>query len=185
MANGAFPFIQTHDIVPLYPGRYDFDSDAAYSDESAFISMENCDHIAVLLNVPWTKGAGINKHIAFWACDEQHSEATRIDTIYFRQKVGDGSDSWGAVQTISDGMFDISDGGHCTTDEDSDTFLFEFDAVDIANADTADGSDARNTFYAIVTSEDDDGSDCIMTMNAILHPIRYSNGAATSYDNLT
>lgn len=182
------PFLQNHDIVPVWSARYNFGSDSAYTLEGDIITLKNTDHVSVLLEVMNVESADVDKHISFWSCSGMDgSDAALIEPIYFRQKDDDGSDTWGAMETITDGYFDISDGGHCTSAEDYNCFLFEFDGAEIwqEGVDSSAVDRSNDCFYAEMGSVDTTGSDVIARAYYILGQpsLRYSNPASTSFDN--
>jgi len=189
------PFLQNHDIVPIWDDRYAFYSDAAYSDAGNIVTLENTNRVAVLLEVMYVQDSSVDKHVSFYTCSGMDgSDASLIEPVYFRQKDNDGSDTWGALETIADGQFDISDGGHCTSSEDYNCFLFEFDGEEIWQEGVDGSATARHNdcIYAQIVSnaadESADGSDAysvdLRGYYVLGQPgVRYSNPASTSFDN--
>ena len=180
-----FQFLQNNDIVPAWePQLVD---GAAASDISVVVSMKNADRIGFLFNV----GAivdGYTGTLHFESCSGvDGSDSTTIEPTYFREKENDGSDTWGAVQTITDGVFDINTGDDHIDDSDSNTAIwFEFEGQEIwQEGFDATGVDTQDCIRAILTTTNADGSDITIAGNWILHPLRYSTGAATSHDNRT
>jgi len=182
----AFPFIQNHDIVQCFNNRYDFGSDAAYSDVGEIVTLENTDHVAVLIDViDIDSDATPNLRLKFESCMCDGSDSQVIAPIYYREKVNDGSDTWGAYQTVTDGYFEFSDGAECPALSTYHQFIIEFDAAQIQQEGIGGGtgSDANNCIRAVACQNQADGSDVMFRAHYILHPLRYSNPASTSHDN--
>ena len=179
-------FLPNNDIVPLWEPQAFGGANA--SDTSVVVTCKNFDHWAVLLNFG-VIDPGTSIRLEFEACTGvDGSDAVLIEPIYFRQKLNDGSDTWTAQQTITDGLFDIVGGNaHVADTEDNCAVLIEFDAAEVwqEGADAADGSDTRDCFKVQMIELNTDGSDAMMCANLIAHPLRYSNRAATSFDNRT
>lgn len=179
-----FKFLQNNDIVPAWePQLID---GAAGSDTSVVITMKNADRVAFLLNMG-AIAAGCTSRLEFYSCSGvDGSDTNLIEPIYFRQKDDDGSDTWGAVETITDGMFDIGAAGHCDVTEDNNSFMFEFEAQEIwQEGYDGEGSDTHDCIKAMLITTNADGSDLTFNGTWILHPLRYSNDASTSNDNRT
>ncbi len=181
-----FPFLQNNDITGAWE-RFDYSSDVAYSDSGFTITAKNFDHMAFLLEVNSIESTTISKKLCFWACSGvDGSDATLIEPIYFRQKDLSDATTWTAVETVADGYFDISDGGHCTSTEDKNYFLFEFEAQEIYNEGIAAGDNiVRDCIKPMIISIDTDSYYCYMTGTLIMHPLRYIKQNDSSFDNRT
>ena len=183
----AFPFLTDHDIVPALVPTVRFG--AAASTMFTTITMKNCDNVACLLQIEKTveSDAGVTGRVEFFSCSGvDGSDEALIEPITYREKSHDGSDTWGAATTIADGMFDIGVGGHCPASDVSYTYLFEFNAAEIYAEGIAAADDvARTSLTARLYETNADGSDALVCANWILHPLRYSNTNASSFDNRT
>jgi len=179
-----FKFLENNDIVPAWEPQ--LKDGAAASDTSIVITLKNADRVAFLLNVGAIT-AGYTGRLEFYSCSAvDGSDAQLIEPIYFRQKDNDGSDTWGAAETITDGLFDFGAGGHCDVTEDDNSFIFEFEAQEIwQEGYDGVGSDNHDCISAMMITTNADGSDLYFNGTWILHPLRYSNDGTTSFDNRT